>query len=281
MRRGHWVGPLLACGFVSAFAAVPAQTDGPPAAVSARQKSLERQFRASLDWYTVFASPDATTPLPPLSVLRWTNAPRGQEGEPTLLLWAEAGRPVALSSVYPWAGSLVYDCVSLSRGPGLTVKESGRTVWSPTTPGVTFKAIPDAPAPAANPAARLSQMKLLADRFKVTMTGLKVDLSDREEMRLLPKPIYRYAPAAGQTAPADLIDGAVFAFVQGTDPEAVLLLEAVRSEGRPAWQFAFGRATSAGLIARLGNAVVWTAAREFGSYDPKSPTIVLGRPLEP
>jgi hypothetical protein len=34
-------------------------------------------------------------------------------------------------------------------------------------------------------------MKSFAERFKVTMLGLKADQSDREEMRLLPKPIYR------------------------------------------------------------------------------------------
>ena len=38
-------------------------------------------------------------------------------------------------------------------------------------------------------------------------------------------------------------------FVQGTDPEAILVLEAVRQSGRPHWQFGFARATSGGLEA--------------------------------
>ena len=64
-------------------------------------------------------------------------------------------------------------------------------IWSPESPGVEFKDIPGAPAPADTPAARLRQMKVLTDRFKVTMTGWKPDKSDREELRLLPKPLYR------------------------------------------------------------------------------------------
>jgi hypothetical protein len=122
-------------------------------------------------------------------------------------------------------------------------------------------------------------MKSFAERFKVTMLGLKADQSDREEMRLLPKPIYRYKLDDRKTVHPDLIDGALFAFVQGTDPEAVLLIEAIRQGSRTEWQYAFGRATGAGLKARPGSSVVWTAPRSYGSRNPKHPDIVFGRPL--
>jgi hypothetical protein len=122
-------------------------------------------------------------------------------------------------------------------------------------------------------------MNSLSEGFKVTMLGLKADQSDREEMRLLPKPIYRYKLDDGQTVHSDLIDGAIFAFVQGTDPEAVLLIKAIRHGDRTDWQYAFARATAAGLEARLGPSVVWTAPRNYGSRDPKHPDIYFGRPL--
>ena len=35
-------------------------------------------------------------------------------------------------------------------------------------------------------------MKGFADRFKVALTGRKADKSDREELRLLPRPLYRH-----------------------------------------------------------------------------------------
>jgi hypothetical protein len=280
MRTGQGVRLLLAFGIVAIDLVVAARAQDPAAtAKMERQKRLDQQFRESLGWYLVSVGPASQAPMKPESVLRWTNAPRGQEGEPTLILWADAGRPMALASVYPWGRHLVYDCVSLARNVGLTAREDGRTVWSPTVGGVKFREFSDVPPPGTDPRARLMQMKSLSERFKVTMFGLKADESDREEMRLLPKPIYRYKLDDGQTVHPDLIDGAVFAFVQGTDPEAVLLVEAIRQGDRTDWQYAFARATAAGLEARLNSSVVWTAPRTYGSNDPKLPCIVLGRPL--
>jgi hypothetical protein len=279
MKASLRVRAVFVCGLVAIVSAA-ARADAPQDAANHKErlKRLDAQFQQSLGWYRVSAGPDSEV-IKPQSVLRWTNATRGQEGEPTLILWSDRGRPLALSSVYPWDGFLVYDCVSLARGVGLTAREDGRTVWSPVTAGVTFRDVPDAPEPAKAAAGRLAQAKAIAERYRVTMTGLKPDLSDREEMRLLPRPIYRYTLVEGGADHPDLIDGAVFAFVQGTDPEAVLLVEAVRRDGRGVWQAAFGRATEAGLEARLGTAVVWTAPRTTGSPDPKSIHVILGRPL--
>ena len=51
-------------------------------------------------------------------------------------------------------------------------------------------------------------------------------------MRLLAQPIYRYENTKG-----DLIDGGLFVFVLGTDPEAFLLIEARRPQsGAPEWR---------------------------------------------
>jgi hypothetical protein len=283
MRTGQGVRLLLAFGIVAIELVGAARAQDPAAtAETARQKRLDQQFQESLGWYVVSARPEPQAPIKPESILHWTNATRGQNlrhPEPTLILWADAGRPVAQASVYPWETHLVYDCVSLARDVGFTVREDGRTVWSPSTAGVTFRGLSEIPAPDTNARARLTQMRSLAERFRVTMFGLKADQSDREEMRLLPKPIYRYKLDDGQTVHPDLIDGALFAFVQGTDPEALLLVEATRQGDRTYWQYAFARATAAALEARLGPTVVWTAPRVYGSEDPKLPRIILGRPL--
>jgi hypothetical protein len=79
-------------------------------------------------------------------------------------------------------------------------------------------------------------------------------------------------PGAGR------IDGGVFGFVQGTDPEAILLLEAVHPDGRPRWQYAFARATSAGLEARLDKPVVWAVDFLDGGTSPREPQMWLSRP---
>jgi hypothetical protein len=69
----------------------------------------------------------------------------------------------------------------------------------------------------------------------------------------------------------------VFAFVQGTDPEAILLLEAVKRDGSPRWQYAFARATSAGLEARLDKQIVWEVDPLAGTT-LRDPQIWLARP---
>src|SRR4051794_22893858 len=118
MRAGLRVRMVLACGLVAIVSAVRARAEDPATAAKEMQKSLDRQFQESLGWYQVSTSPDARATMAPKPVLRWTNATRGQVGEPTLILWTEAGRPEALASVYPWGPNLQYECVSLARGPG-------------------------------------------------------------------------------------------------------------------------------------------------------------------
>jgi hypothetical protein len=280
MRTYQGVRLLLAFGILAIGLVVAARAQDPVAtAKTERQKRLDQQIQESLGWYLVSASPISQAPMKPESVLRWTNAARGVKGESSLILWADVGRPVALASVYPWGRNLVYDCVSVARDVGMTAREDGRTIWSPTIAGVTFRDFSDIPPPGTTALARLTEMKSLAERFKVTMFGLKADQSDREEMRLLPKPVYRYKLDDGKSVHSDLIDGAIFAFVQGTDPEAVLLIEAIRHGDRTDWQYAFARATGAGLEARLGPSVVWTAPRDYGSQDPKLPCVYFYRPL--
>jgi hypothetical protein len=114
------------------------------------------------------------------------------------------------------------------------------------------------------------------------MLGWKADNSDREPLRLLPQPWYRN----DNPQQSDLLDGAVFAFVQGTDPESLLLLEAVKVDpakpvSRVEWQFAFVRRTSGELEGRHRDSVVWRADRYPPSDDPKSPHRTLKRPFEP
>ncbi len=113
-----------------------------------------------------------------------------------------------------------------------------------------MKPIPEAPIPAATPAQRLRQMRELAKEFTGRQTNRKgVD----GDMRLLTQPICRYE---GKEPP--LIDGGLFAFVQGTDPEVVLLIEAPQIDGKPQWQYSLSRMTSIELRVSHRGRLVWT-----------------------
>jgi hypothetical protein len=238
-------------------------------------KTLREFMDLATKWYEVYPDADAKESAQVVVALRWANNARGSEDGMTLLFIHE-GRPLAVACVYPWAKRLEHDFESLSRGK-IVAKRDGAVVWQPQQAGVAFADLPGAPVPEAAKAQRLRQMKSLAEKFRATMLGWKADSTDREELRLLNRPLYRYEPKDG----SDIIDGAVFAFVMGTDPEVILLLEAVKDKDKAKWQYAFARRTSGELEARLGEAVIWKAARFPPQNDARQPHFTRGTPLPP
>jgi hypothetical protein len=256
--------------------------DEPPAGEDSQEetKKLSERIEKSIDWYEVLPEIGATRALRPQPVMRWRNVARGQDGEAMMVIWAHNGRPEALASIFPWEGYLCHEFGSLSRRTKLVARDKNGVVWSPNVAGVEFKNVPDAPPPADTPVARLRQMKAMAERFKATMTGWKGDNSDREELRLLPRPLYRYELKEAKEASPHLLDGALFAFVMGTDPEVVMVLEAVGAADQVVWQYAFARATSGGLETKLDGNVVWTAEKFPPNRVPTNPQVTVRRLID-
>jgi hypothetical protein len=252
----------------------PAKDDAPD-----EPKRLNETIEKSVHWYDLFQGEDSTTPLTPQPVLRWRNVIRGQEGEAMMVVWAHNGRPLAMCSIYPWEGKMSHEFDSLSRINKVIARDKERVIWSPETAGVEFKEMPEAPKPAKTPAERLRQMKAIAERFKATMTGWQADNSDREQLRLLTRPLVRYDLTNAKDPDPPLIDGALFGYVIGTDPEVVLVLEAVGTVEKANWEYAFVRSTSGGLEVKLGNDVIWTATKAPANRNPKLPHFTMQRLL--
>lgn len=94
----------------------------------------------------------------------------------------------------------------------------------------------------------------------------------QQELRALTHPIYRYGD--GQ---AELVDGAIFAFAQATDPEILLLLEARRENGKPAsWWWAAARMSMVPLDLKYRGQLVWNVDWHYGSND-REPRITFVR----
>lgn len=241
---------------------------------SSEPKTLRELIDISLKWYQLYPDADAKEPAEVVTALRWANNARGSEDGITIL-FVHSGRPLAAACVFPWAGRLSHDFESLSREK-IVGRRDGQVVWQPQTPGVTFADIPEAPAPAASRPLRLRQMKALAEKFQATLVGWKADSSDREELRLLSRPLYRYDPKGGSVS-----DGAVFAFVMGTDPEVLLLLEAIKEGDVAKWQYAFARRTSGELEGRFQDTVVWKGPRFPQQNDPRQPHFARATPFPP
>jgi hypothetical protein len=274
------VGATLWC-LAAALLVAGAGAQQPPKKEEPEEpKRLNEVIEKSIDWYDVLPARDAEKALTPVPIMRWRNVVRGQEGEAMMVVWPHNGRPIAMASIYPWDGKMTHEFDSLSRDSKLIAREKDRVIWSPGAAGVEFKDVPKAPKPAKTPAERLRQMKALAEGFQATMTGWAANNSDREALRLLPRPLHRYDLANAKDPDPKLIDGALFAFVLGTDPEVVLILEAVGTAEQAVWQYACVRATSGGLEVKHGDELVWSAAKHPAGRDPKLPHFAMQRVLE-
>ena len=236
---------------------------------------LQPVIDESRNLYQIVPADDASATMKNLTVLRWANNARGSQNGATLI-WTHKGRPEAVCCIYPWGGSMSHEFDSLSRGKIRGMREA-EVVWRPAEVGLKFADIPGAAAPMKTAARRKLQLSKLAREFRGTMTGWKVDDSDREELRLLPRELYRYKKGDPR-----IIDGALYAFVQGTDPEILLLIEAWAEKDQSAkWQYAFARRTSGGLEGRHKGKVVWTAKKHPPNYNPTDNHISFREPIDP
>lgn len=172
----------------------------------------------------------------------------------TLWIWSDGGRPFAAMELYresaensPWVHAWTLTSPLL-----VAMKTARGDAWAPTQADFAVQGFPEHPAVAAQPAARLRQMKDMARR----LAGHEFWDPDnsRFELRLLETPVHRYADEDHQ-----ILDGALFVFAHGTNPEVLLLLEAVGSEGHDArWQASFSRLGSAELHIELGERKLWS-----------------------
>jgi hypothetical protein len=175
--------------------------------------------------------------LEPQPILDWSNPERGTFFGATFV-WTDKGRPELIGSAYGRGKSLRHEFHSLSTEPIVAERSGTRVHRFP--PGIEWHELQGAPEPAASSALRLTQMRRQAERFQAT-TILRRQNDKQIPLRLLPRPAY---PLPGTT----VNEVTLFIFVQGTDPECVLLLEA---KSEKTWRYALARQNSASLQADL------------------------------
>jgi hypothetical protein len=236
---------------------------------------LQQHIAKTADWNQLALDRTPDEVMKPHVALLWSNNVRGSATGATVLYLAD-GIPQAVACIYPWEGKLNHDLDSMSTEL-LTARRDNQVIWHPKEPGVEYQSVTDVQAPSDKPLSRLRQMKAIASHYECTMLGWKLDKTDREPLRLLPQPIYRYPENHSRC-----LDGAVFAFVLGTDPEILLMVEAVQKPGDDfTWQVAFCRRTSGELEAKLNDQIVWHAHAHPPFNDPKQIHFVIASPLPP
>ena len=217
-------------------------------------KEIVQRFRVATIDDRAKSAPATLAPEP---LHRWTDPTRPFSGG-ALWAWRSSGRPVAIIAIELY-GAWSLEFVSLSTGR--VQAHNGGIHWNPSKGGVGFREVPDSPAPAADEAGRLRQMRDLARAFTASE-----DWANRHHaLRLLPHPIDRYAdPASG------LVDGAIFIYANGTNPEVLLMIEATRhGDGPPKWMYAAAPLSKAELKLKLGPQDVWTCpSKREGPLSP-------------
>lgn len=231
-------------------------------AIADDQQDAEAMKRFQLFAKTTAAQYDLKTtgdmPRPlklrPDSLLRWTNPLGGNKGHGELFLWTDAGRPAAVLSLNEWtdAAGVVHEqheWCSLAFGP---IQAVGPNDWSPSRAGIELRPLPAAPEPAETAARRLQQMRDLAEGF----VGQKTTRDDvTRPLRLLRQPTYRYEVAGDP----DVLDGALFALVEATDPEIFLSIEARSLNGKQVWHYGLVRMNSVRLTVTYQGKQIWSA----------------------
>ena len=199
------------------------------------------------------------------SLLNWSNAERGADVG-AVFLWTDRGLPQLIACAFGRDKLLRHEFHSLSTEP-IVAQRGGEAVHRFGS-GAMWQQLPaalgagEAAPPAKQRALRLTQMRRQAERFRVVMGG-----KQPAQMRLLTQPVYR--------TPAELEDDmALFAFVQGTDPECVLMLEAT-AEGK--WQYCLTRQTKWPLKVELDGKEV-ADFPSLGRTPAESPFFVLKPP---
>lgn len=202
-----------------------------------------------------------------------TNVPDGY-----FLVWTRQKRPEACATFWvhrlPNALRELHEFQSLSE-QAIRARRGETDVWRPDSAGVEWKVLKDAPAPPAVAALRLVQMRQRAQRFSAATR----DGTGRRQLRLLPRPAYRYACPEEK-----VLDGALFIFAKGTNPELLLLLEAREADDGPAWHYATARMTINRIEVLHDDEALETIPALGGRIpyrDPQQPYFEFRRPLQP
>ena len=216
-------------------------------------EELHRHFQNEAEAYVIEKTGESKPLVFKLqSLMHWQNTERSQE-QGSMYVWLDGDRPAVLASIFTYEHSnrvfCKHEIISLADYP-LTARMANTQVWTPKTPGLKWMPLTGAGEPADLPARRLSQMRAIAREFSGTVTKPKGEVT---KLRLLTNPLIRYQPT-DQT----VVDGAVFSFAVVTDPELLLVIEAIQENGKLSWRYAVASSHYWQLELQRNGEVVWS-----------------------
>lgn len=228
------------------------------AEAAASKKRLDYMYESAAGFAGERSSDGAKVKIYEKPLLRFTNPLHGcREG--LFVAWVDSlNRPVAVGQIFlmrSTENSWYIETQSVADCP-IHLKSESNGTWAPNTAGIKWTKFKDAPRPSDSKPLRLAQMRRLAGRFRV-----EDDLNgDNDVLRLMPSPMIRY-----EDADKHVKDGALFAYVQGTDPELLVQVESREDQdGERAYHWALSAMTSAAVKAYLDEEAVWSKEQSSG-----------------
>lgn len=181
-------------------------------------------------------------------VFSYAEPTRETGGIGTLWVFGSKGRPAALLAQSKADGRPVwgYELAALLEGVSVEMHDGWK--WTPKS-ALKMTPLESGPPPADSEVRRLTQIKSLVEQFSLS----EEYGGESFELRLLPRPVYRY-----QDLDDGLIDGALFIFAHGTNPEAVAVIECREETKGPVWSYGFLPLAGAAVTAKLDGKAVWT-----------------------
>lgn len=220
---------------------------------AARDAHRVRMLQVAESLQIADAESGKSVPLVAEPLLLYSDATRATV-ESGLWICGGHGRPAAIVATefypdHPKGPTWLYEISSVS-DRRISARCGTSLDWTARTPGLSLQALPNAGVPAERAARRLSQMKQLLRRFTARESAV---IEGEIELRPLPNALHRYKDPNFQ-----LIDGAIFAFANGTNPEVFVLLEAHAVEGsRSVWKYTLVQMTGGAVSVSLDGAKVW------------------------
>jgi hypothetical protein len=234
LRGTTWLW-LLGAAFAQVDDANPAQR----AALLDEMRALAERTKVRL------VAADQPADFVATPVFRYDDQPR-KFIDATMWVWTHEGRPIAFQKIEAMAHYKTdaplwgYCFTSLADAP-LAVEWNDARSFRTTEAGTESRPLPEAPLPAAKAVERKRQMRDIARGFSARI--IEAASKRSEAMRLLPTPIFEFADAETK-----LPRGAVFGFSSnGTNPDLLVVLEAIERQGKAAWHFAPARMTNGGI----------------------------------
>jgi hypothetical protein len=178
--------------------------------------------------------------------------PTREFADGTVWAWVESGRPLALVTVERYEKHWGYELIALTTEP-LSLKTPLGQTWQPSEALFEQKVLPDAKVGGTTNARRQQGRQLARDFEMAEYLGPE---QSRTVLRLIPRPIYEYSDEK-----SGLLHGAMFAFANGTNPEALLLVEAIKKDDTQQWRFGCAPLSTARVEAKVRDRVQWESAR--------------------